>query len=125
MLIGELSRRTGVGAHLLRYYESQGLLDAHRGANGYREYPEDAVLTVTQIRRLLEAGLSTKYIGYLLPCAIGATPEFEPCDELVEGLKERLVGLDERIEALTDSREALRGYLDAIEATKASGRGAG
>jgi DNA-binding transcriptional MerR regulator len=45
MLIGELSRRTGVGAHLLRYYEAQGLLEPGRGANGYREYTNDVILT--------------------------------------------------------------------------------
>lgn len=38
MLIGELSRRTGVSARSLRYYEAQGLLSAGRGANGYRDY---------------------------------------------------------------------------------------
>ncbi|MCP9982415.1 MerR family DNA-binding transcriptional regulator [Actinomadura madurae] len=31
MRIGELSHRTGVKAHQLRYYEAQGLLDAGRG----------------------------------------------------------------------------------------------
>ena len=71
MLIGELSRRTGVHAHLLRYYESQGLLAPGRGTSGYREYSEDAIVTVTQIRKLLEAGLSTQEIAYLLPCVTG------------------------------------------------------
>jgi DNA-binding transcriptional MerR regulator len=115
MLIGELSRRTGVGAHLLRYYEAQGLLEPRRGANGYREYTDDAVLTVIQIRGLLEAGLSTEDIGYLLPCAIGSAPEFEPCAELLDFLRTRLNGLDQRIGALTQSREALHSYLDATE----------
>ena len=36
MRIGELARRTGVGAHLLRYYEAQELIAPSRGANGYR-----------------------------------------------------------------------------------------
>lgn len=115
MLIGELSARTGVGAHLLRYYEAQGLLEPRRGANGYRSYDEDAVLTVAQIRRLLEAGLSTEDIAFLLPCATGTGPDLEPCPELVHMLRARLRGLDERIEALTQSRDALDRYLDATE----------
>ncbi|CAM5568566.1 hypothetical protein SVIOM74S_05222 [Streptomyces violarus] len=57
MLIGELSRRTGVNPHQLRYYEAQGLLVPDRGDNGYREYGDDAVLTVAQISKLLDAGL--------------------------------------------------------------------
>lgn len=115
MLIGELSRRTGVHAHLLRYYESQGLLKPDRGASGYREYTDAAVLVVTQIRRLLEAGLSTQDIAYALPCASGTTPELEPCPELLEFLKVRLHSLDERIDSLDRSRRALHGYIAASE----------
>ena len=115
MLIGELSRRTGVGAHLLRYYEAQGLLEPSRGANGYRDYADGDVLTVTQIRGLLEAGLSTDDIRYLLPCATGTAPQLEPCAELLDFLRTRLHGLDQRIGALTESRDALHSYLDATE----------
>lgn len=115
MLIGELSRRTGVGPHLLRYYEAQGLLEPDRGGNGYRQYTDDAILTVTQIRGLLEAGLSTEDIGYLLPCATGAAPDLEPCTELLDMLRARLHGLDGRIDTLTQSRRALHSYLDATE----------
>ena len=115
MLIGELSHRTAVGAHLLRYYEAQGLLEPGRGPNGYREYTDDAIVTVAQIRGLLEAGLSTEDIGFLLPCATGAGPDLEPCAELLAVLRARLHGLDERIDALTQSRQALHSYLDATE----------
>ncbi|MEV4575330.1 MerR family transcriptional regulator [Nonomuraea jabiensis] len=115
MLIGELSRQTGVHTHQLRYYEAQGLLEPERGTNGYREYGDDAVLTVTQIRRLLEAGLSTQEIAYLLPCATGAAPDLEPCPELLDTLRARLHGLDEHIDTLARSRQSLRDYIDATE----------
>lgn len=115
MLIGELSRRTGVRTHQLRYYEAQGLLEPRRSAGGYREYADDAVLTVSQIRRLLEAGLSTQDIAFLLPCATGTAPELEPCPELLDGLRTRLREMDERIDALTRSRQALQDHLDATE----------
>lgn len=115
MLIGELSRRTGANAHQLRYYEAQGLLEPDRGTNGYREYTNDAVLTVTQIRKLLEAGLSTQEIGFLLPCATGAAPDLEPCPELLTALRARLHGLDEQIDTLVRSRQTLHDYIDATE----------
>ncbi|MFC6016297.1 MerR family transcriptional regulator [Plantactinospora solaniradicis] len=115
MLIGELSRRSGVHAHQLRYYEAQGLLEPGRGASGYREYTADAILTVTQIRKLLEAGLSTQEIGFMLPCATGAAPDLEPCPELLDTLRARLHGLDERIDTLTRSRQALHDYIEATE----------
>ncbi|MET9633242.1 MerR family transcriptional regulator [Lentzea sp. NPDC006480] len=115
MLIGELSRRTGVAAHLLRYYESQGLLEPERGSSGYREYAQEAVLAVVQIRKLLDAGLSTQEIRYLLPCATGAGPELEPCAELLDVLRARLEEMDRRIETLTRSRDALRTYVSDTE----------
>ncbi|CAL9294315.1 MerR family transcriptional regulator [Streptomyces sp. SudanB25_2051] len=115
MLIGELSRRTGVRTHQLRYYEAQGLLEPRRGPSGYREYGDDAVLTVQQIRNLLEAGLSTEEIRFLLPCATGAGPELEPCPKLLATLRGRLEALDQHIDTLTRSRRALQTYVTATE----------
>jgi DNA-binding transcriptional MerR regulator len=115
VLIGELSRRTGVHPHQLRYYEAQGLLEPGRGTNGYCEYADDDVLAVAQIRKLLEAGLSTEEIRFLQPCVTGASPDLEPCPELLATLRARLDGLDEQINTLIRSRQALHDYLDAAE----------
>ena len=115
MLIGELSRRTGVNAHQLRYYEAQGLLQADRGSNGYRVYDDNAVLRVKQIRHLLEAGLNSEDIAYLLPCAIGEAPELLGCPELVAAMRSRLQHLDDQIRRLDRSRNALANYIDAAE----------
>ncbi|MEV0202007.1 MerR family transcriptional regulator [Nonomuraea sp. NPDC050691] len=115
MLIGELSRRTGVNAHQLRYYEAQGLLEAARGANGYREYDENAVLRVKQIRHLLGAGLSSEDIAYLLPCAVGEAPELLGCPELLAAMRSRLRRLDDQMNRLAQSRDALAHYIDAAD----------
>ncbi|SCL50691.1 DNA-binding transcriptional regulator, MerR family [Micromonospora citrea] len=119
MRIGELSRRTGVNAHQLRYYEAQGLLEADRGANGYRAYGEDAVLRVRQIRHLLGAGLSSEDIAYLLPCAVGEAPELFGCPELLAAMRSRLRRLDDQMARIAQSREALADYIDAAERTGA------
>ncbi|CAM5505184.1 MerR family transcriptional regulator [Streptomyces aurantiogriseus] len=117
MRIGELSRRTGVNAHQLRYYEAQGLLEADRGANGYREYHENAVLRVRQIRHLLGAGLSSEDIAYLLPCAVGEAPELLGCPELLAAMRSRMQRLDEQMDRIAQSRSALAAYIDAAERT--------
>ncbi|MFJ4537581.1 MerR family transcriptional regulator [Streptomyces tibetensis] len=115
MRIGELSRRTGVHSHQLRYYESQGLLKPARGANGYREYDESALLRVKQIRHLLGAGLSSEDIAYLLPCATGEAPELLGCPELLAAMRSRLRRLDDQMASLAQSRDALAGYIEAAE----------
>ncbi|MEO3796597.1 MerR family transcriptional regulator [Nonomuraea sp. B10E15] len=111
MLIGELSRRTGVSARLLRYYEAQGLLDTSRGPNGYRHFGEDSVVTVRQVRALLRAGLSTEVIRSVLPCARGERPDIEWCAELWDILNGELATMDQRMDELQSSRDALAGLL--------------
>ncbi|MCI3928572.1 MerR family transcriptional regulator [Streptomyces sp. AN091965] len=111
MLIGELSGRTGVSARLLRYYEAQGLLEVERGPNGYREYGEDAVLTVRKVRALLNAGLTTEVIREVLPCTRGEQTGFDWCADLRELLDRELAAMDERIDDLRRSRGALAGYM--------------
>ncbi|GHF36691.1 MerR family transcriptional regulator [Streptomyces mashuensis] len=109
MLIGELSRRTGVSARLLRYYEEQGLLEAERGTNGYRYYGEEAVVTVSQIRALLAAGLSTEVIRSVLPCF--RDEGFEWCPDLRATLDRELQELDARMAELRRSRDTLADLL--------------
>ncbi|MEV8630419.1 MerR family transcriptional regulator [Streptosporangium sp. NPDC051023] len=111
MLIGELSRRTGVSPRLLRYYGAQGLLDARRDSNGYRSYDEDSVVIVRQVRALLNAGLSTEVIRVVLPCTRGEEPEFDWCADLRAIMDRELAVMDERIDGLQRSRGTLAGYL--------------
>lgn len=112
MRIGELSRRTGVSARLLRYYEEQGLLQPSRSDNGYRDYPDNAVACVEQIRGLIGAGLSTRALRSVIPRLHGALtlpPSPEP--ELVAVLNHEVAQLNERIECLTHNRDAIQDYL--------------
>ena len=111
MLIGELSRRTGVSPRLLRYYGAQELLVADRGPNGYREYREETVVVVRQIRALLDAGLPTEVIRTILPCAEGELPRIDLCEGLRGVLEQQLTELDARIDGLQRRRGALAGYL--------------
>ncbi|MFE4513611.1 MerR family transcriptional regulator [Kitasatospora sp. NPDC056783] len=112
MRIGELAHLTGVSTRLLRYYEEQGLLRPDRTTVGYREYGEEDTVRVWQIRSLLAAGLSTRVIGELLPCATGPAPVLAACPDLLATLRGELADLDARIEELTRSRRALSHYLD-------------
>ncbi|MEU5421579.1 MerR family transcriptional regulator [Streptomyces sp. NPDC001407] len=111
MLIGELSRRTGVSPRSLRYYEAQGLLTARRGPNGYRAYDEETVVTVRQVRALLDAGLSTEVIRSVLPCARGEQPEFAWCGDVRDILGRELAAAEERLDGLRRSRDTLAGFL--------------
>ncbi|RRR98709.1 MerR family transcriptional regulator [Glycomyces terrestris] len=111
MLIGELSRRTGVSARLLRYYEEQELLVPDRDANGYRTYGDDAPAVVERIRELLDSGLSTKAIREILPCSVA--DGIRHCDHSRAVLGDGLSRLEEEIAALEAKRRLLAGQVAA------------
>ncbi len=68
MKIGELAQRTGLAPSRIRFYERIGLLKAvERQANGYRSYPDDAVLALALIANGQRAGFSLDELRKLLP----------------------------------------------------------
>ncbi|TDP89208.1 MerR family transcriptional regulator [Labedaea rhizosphaerae] len=114
MLIGQLASRTGTNERLLRYYERVGLLDSRRQPNGYRDYDEDAEQTVRQIRALLAAGLPTRLIKQVLPCAL-ADGSVRACPGVLERLRGQLSRLDQRATELAEARHTLRQVITAAE----------
>lgn len=118
MLIGELSRRTGVATRLLRYYEERGLLRPGRAGSGYRVYGSDAPQVVARIRGMLAAGLTTDAIREMLPCAGGAGPGIEPCPEVLRAMRAHLERMDADIAELRRRRAALAAFRDATEARR-------
>ncbi|UZJ29906.1 MerR family transcriptional regulator [Streptomyces endophytica] len=119
MRIGELARRTGVSARVLRYYEQQGLLSAERDANGYRRYcGEEAVESVRRVREMLAAGLNTDEIRGLLPCAQGG-PGLVPCTHSNGVVQRRMAQLDAEIGELVRRRAALEAYARTMQQRRA------
>ncbi|MFF5228996.1 MerR family transcriptional regulator [Dactylosporangium sp. NPDC000521] len=124
MRIGELSRRTGIPARLLRYYEEQGLLTPERKDNGYRDYAEHLVDRVQQIRGLLDAGLPTRVIREVLPCTDNpcTITVSDASDELIALLTAERDRMDARIACLARNRDAIAAYLKKVEGNLSPGR---
>ncbi|MDR3084362.1 MAG: MerR family transcriptional regulator [Streptomyces sp.] len=114
MLIGELSRRTGVSERLLRYYERMELIDSRRRHNGYREYDDRTVETVHRVRALLAAGLPTRTIRQVVPCSHGAAA-LSPCPGVLASLRQQVDVLDRRAADLEAARGLLRRTIAATE----------
>jgi len=64
--IGELAERFGLETHVLRHWESAGLLDPDRDPAGRRRYGRDDVVRVAVIIRSKWAGMSLDQISVLL-----------------------------------------------------------
>src|SRR5688572_26903523 len=66
MTIGELSRRTGVAASAIRYYEQERLIPAARRNGGQRVFDEEMVARITVISVAKDAGFSIAEIRQLV-----------------------------------------------------------
>lgn len=67
MNIGAVSKKSGVPAKTIRYYESIGLLpDPVRGENGYRSYGDNDVETLKFVQRARKLGFKVKDVEALL-----------------------------------------------------------
>ncbi|MGL4205354.1 MAG: Cu(I)-responsive transcriptional regulator [Aeromonadaceae bacterium] len=67
MNIGELAKRSGVSAKMIRHYESLGLLpQPRRSDSGYRQYGEEGIRELLFIRQARELGFALKQIEQLL-----------------------------------------------------------
>ncbi|WP_199563759.1 MULTISPECIES: HEAT repeat domain-containing protein [unclassified Streptomyces] len=109
MLIGEVARRSGVSARMLRHYESLGLVrPTGRNDAGYREYSGEDVRRIFHIESLRSLGLSLREVGRALD-----DPGFSPAG-LVADLARRT---RERIASETE----LLTRLDRIGAAEPAG----
>ncbi|MFB7607499.1 HEAT repeat domain-containing protein [Streptomyces gardneri] len=89
MLIGEVARRSGVSARMLRHYESLGLVrPTGRTDGGYREYTDEDIRRIFHIESLRSLGLSLREVGRALDDP-GFTPS-ELVDDLIRQTRERV-----------------------------------
>ncbi|MFC6084164.1 HEAT repeat domain-containing protein [Sphaerisporangium aureirubrum] len=99
MLIGDVARRSGVSARMLRHYDSLGLLrPTGRTEAGYREYSGEDIRRIFHIESLRSLGLSLREVGRALDDP-GFTPS-ELVDDLVRRTRERIAGETELLTRL-------------------------
>lgn len=115
MLIGEVSRRSGVSTRMLRHYDSLGLVrPTGRTAGGYREYSDEDIRRIFHVESLRTLGLSLGEVQQALD-----DPDFSPSalvGDLVAQTARRLAREEEllarlrRVEAAgpTDWEDVLR-----------------
>ncbi|MGX1761288.1 HEAT repeat domain-containing protein [Streptomyces lydicus] len=89
MLIGDVARRSGVSARMLRHYDSLGLVrPTGRSEAGYREYSGADIRRIFHIESLRSLGLSLREAGRALD-----DPGFEPAElvgDLIRQTRERI-----------------------------------
>jgi MerR family copper efflux transcriptional regulator len=104
MFISELEKKTGLTRHTIRFYEKEGFLEKRhirRGENNYRDYSEDAVALLLNIKAGQAAGFT-----------LGELKEIREADETNELTIQRKVFL---IRKKIDDIDRKRAELDRIQ----------
>ncbi|MFE3446044.1 MerR family transcriptional regulator [Nocardia sp. NPDC059180] len=99
MLIGEVSRRSGVSTRMLRHYDALGLVTPSvRTAGGYREYSADDIRRLFHVESLRTLGLSLSEAKRALD-----EPGFTPTDlvgQLMRQTRARIAAEEELLRKL-------------------------
>jgi MerR family transcriptional regulator, copper efflux regulator len=107
MRISELSKRTNLKAHTIRFYEKEGLLPTRcvqRKKNNYREYAEEAVNRLLLIKEGQLAGFT---IAELRELNNGDESSIAADEKQVVLIEHKLASIDRKIGRL----ESFKAYL--------------
>jgi MerR family transcriptional regulator, redox-sensitive transcriptional activator SoxR len=105
LTIGEVSRRSGVAASALRYYEERGLISSERAGSGHRRYPRPVLRRIAFIVFAQRIGLTLEEVGAeLAKLPPNRAPTRRDWSRLSRGWSSRI---DERIAELERLRAGL------------------
>jgi MerR family transcriptional regulator, redox-sensitive transcriptional activator SoxR len=105
MTIGEVSRRSGVAASALRFYEERDLINSERAGSGHRRYPRPVLRRIAFIVFAQRIGLTLEEIGAeLAKLPPDRAPTRRDWSRLSSGWSSRI---DERIDELERLKRGL------------------
>ncbi len=109
--IGQLARQAGVTTKAIRFYEAKRVLPRPaRGANGYRLYSQQALETLTFVRKATGLGLTLAEIREIIAIRQGGEP---PCVHVRRLLQDKARDLERKLRDLIDMRQQIRRSLAA------------
>lgn len=119
-----MARAAGVSTDTLRHYERKGVLARpRRAANGYRQYPLDALDRVLLVRNALAVGFTLDELARIL----GERDRGgAPCREVRAMAGIKLASIEDQLKRLAALRDELRrtiaGWDSRLSETKPGGR---
>ena len=113
MRIGELSKRTGIAASRIRFYERHRVLPRpRRDANGYRTYPATAVKLLGLIDGSQQLGFSLSEIRAALS---ESAPHFPSHAAMAKALRAKLESIDKHMRDIRARRRQIVTLLKQLE----------
>ncbi|MBS7255335.1 MerR family transcriptional regulator [Flavobacterium branchiicola] len=116
MLINELSKKTGLSVHTIRYYENlgmiKGLTNEEVKSNNYKYYDENAVERLEIIIEAREVGFSLAEIKKIL------TTWFEGTDsksETLELFQAKIKEIDDKMKYFKQTKKLLEKVCEKLQ----------
>ncbi len=110
--ISELSEKTGLSAHTLRYYEKHGLINAsNRSEAGYRYYNDSDIRRVQFVKTARNTGFSLEDIGQLL--SIRVDKQSHSCQEVTDITEKKLREVNAKLAELQSMQQTLELLLES------------
>lgn len=108
MLINELSKRTGITIHTIRFYEKSGLIKGKRDesvkSNNYFHYDEETIEKLELIRDAKSIGFTISEIVQLIDAWYSSKMTIS---EKLTILDKKLLSIDEKIEQLKEMKKII------------------
>ena len=130
--IQDVSNKTGLSTHTLRYYEKEGLISGvERSQGGFRQYTDEDLERLGLIRCLKNTGMSIQEIARFVQLTHEGDHTLEERVELLrehrERVLERMAEMQEHLDKVTWKlnffTEKLRAYEEGQKANKNSESG--
>lgn len=115
MRISELAEQAGVTVKAVRYYERLGLVSPARLGNGYREYGDDHLRVVREIRELAATGIPPGKARPFIDCLGSGHLHSDECPASRDAYRDGLAELDAAIAQLERRRDLLARRLAGAE----------
>jgi MerR family Zn(II)-responsive transcriptional regulator of zntA len=115
MLINELSKKTGITAHTIRFYEKSGLIKGERNdavkSNNYFHYNEETVERLEFIREAKSVGFTISEISQIITAWYG--DQYSKIDKLTL-LDEKLASLEQKIMEIKEMKKLINQFKQDV-----------
>jgi len=115
MLINELSKRTGISTHTIRFYEKSGLIEGKQDetvtSNNYFHYDD---VTVEKLEFIVDAksvGFTIKEIGHIIDAWYN---EKFTKQQKLKILEEKLISLEQKMNEIKDMKKQILQFRDDV-----------
>lgn len=116
MLINELSKKTGITAHTIRFYEKSGLIKGKRNeaikSNNYFHYDDETIEKLELIRDAKSVGFTIQEIAQLMDAWYNNKISLA---KKLAVLDDKLLSIEDRIKQLKEMKKLLLQFKKDVQ----------